>query len=201
MCDEWRYFGKDNCYRANRSGFIESCLLSGRISKKTDKWRRLKETKGATDGCGGFYLKVGILKPNKKTSYRLHRLIAELFLPNPNHLPEVNHINGDRMDTRVENLEWCTRKHNARNAADRGSFKDSRSFKGKIDEIAALAILTSSRLFRYNRELADIYNVDKSQISRILTSKSGSSSEWFRKLREEYYSEIIVRGSYETRMR
>ena len=48
---------------------------------------------------------------NKK-DYRLHRFVAESFIPNPNNLPFVNHINKDKGDNRVENLEWCTHRDN-----------------------------------------------------------------------------------------
>ena len=42
----------------------------------------------------------------------IHQLIAQLYLENPNNYKVINHINGDKTDNRVENLEWCTQRHN-----------------------------------------------------------------------------------------
>ena len=52
------------------------------------------------------YLKVGLSKDGKQKSYRVHRLVAQEFIPNPHNLLEVNHIDGNKQNNSVTNLEW-----------------------------------------------------------------------------------------------
>ena len=71
-------------------------------------------------GKTGKIYKIKQYKTNKGYIYvtifgktkQLHRLIAECFLPNPNNLPQVNHINEVKDDNRVCNLEWCNESYN-----------------------------------------------------------------------------------------
>ena len=55
----------------------------------------------------------------------VHRLVAETWIPNPNHCRDVNHINGDKNDNRVENLEWVTHSQNIRHAFRTGLNKNT----------------------------------------------------------------------------
>ena len=58
------------------------------------------------------YLNVCLSKNGNKKTYSIHRLVALTFIPNPNDLPQVNHINEDKTDNRVVNLEWVSAKEN-----------------------------------------------------------------------------------------
>lgn len=60
------------------------------------------------------YIRVGLSINGKKTSYMVHRLVAEAFIPNPENLPFINHKDEIRNNNNAENLEWCTRLYNMR---------------------------------------------------------------------------------------
>jgi len=72
--------------------------------------RRKKFLKFRFSGRKRDYHYVNISSKNRNQS--VHRLVAQAFIPNPNNLPQVNHINEIKTDNRVENLEWCDNRHN-----------------------------------------------------------------------------------------
>ena len=61
---------------------------------------------------GKGYLRVNLYKDGKRKWYRINRLVAITFLPNPSNLPEVNHKDKIRINNCVDNLEWCTTQYN-----------------------------------------------------------------------------------------
>ena len=62
-------------------------------------------------------------KKGNRTREKVHRLVAELFIPNPNNLPEVDHLDGNRMNSSKDNLEWVTHEENVKRAYRKGSYK------------------------------------------------------------------------------
>lgn len=52
--------------------------------------------------------------------YKTHRIIAQVFIPNPNNLPQVNHIDGDKLNNCIDNLEWCTNEYNHKHKCEHG---------------------------------------------------------------------------------
>ena len=103
--------GYNGRYQASNLGRIRSMdreVTKSNGSKEFYKGKVLKPFVG-TNG----YLYITIAEePGKFRPRRLHRVIAETFIPNPLNLPQINHINEDKTDNRVCNLEWCTAEYN-----------------------------------------------------------------------------------------
>ena len=60
------------------------------------------------------YLYVVLCKDGKTKTYTIHRLVAEAYIPNPDNLPQVDHIDNDKTHNYVNNLQWITNKNNCR---------------------------------------------------------------------------------------
>lgn len=68
----------------------------------------------------GYLYAMIQLSNGKQKNCRVHRLVAEHFLPNPDNLEEINHKDGNKDNNHVGNLEWCTRSHNVKHSYDTG---------------------------------------------------------------------------------
>lgn len=63
-------------------------------------------------GREGRYMSVYLCNNGHENTQRVHRLVAKAFIPNPENKPQVNHIDGNRLNNHISNLEWCTSKEN-----------------------------------------------------------------------------------------
>ena len=70
----------------------------------------LRELKSKEDKDG--YLEVAMYSNKKRYWRRVHRIVAETFIPNINNYPQINHIDGNKKNNNVNNLEWCTCRQN-----------------------------------------------------------------------------------------
>ena len=103
-------------------------------------WKRrgLKEPRVLKCGIGtnGYKFIILCREDGKHIEKRIHRLVAEAFIPNVRSLKEVNHINGIKTDNSVENLEWCSRSENVKHAYRLGLKYTSEKQREKIIERA-----------------------------------------------------------------
>ena len=77
---------------------------------KVWSYRRKKFLKPVANRVGYFYVNLCI--NGNHTSYAIHRLVAEAYIPNPENLPEINHKDENKENNCLQNLEWCNRKYN-----------------------------------------------------------------------------------------
>ena len=112
---------------------------------------------------------VGLSGKDKPIQYRVHRLVASAFLPNPENKCCVNHINGVRYDNRLENLEWATLSENTRNAMDRGVAYVPEA-RPKLTQQQAEDIRMEFSIGGVTKaSIAKKYKIDPSVISRIIS--------------------------------
>ena len=71
-----------------------------------------KLTELATEETPKGYLRVYLYKNGKRKHHKIHRLVAKAFIPNPNNKPQVNHIDGNKQNNSITNLEWVTDEEN-----------------------------------------------------------------------------------------
>lgn len=109
----WREIaGYEGMYLVSDEGQVVSLPRKIKSGNKIlfRKGKSLKPNKRGR--CGLFYDAVALSKDGKTVWHSVHRLVAEAFIPNPDNLPEVNHIDKNPMNNRADNLEWCTKQYN-----------------------------------------------------------------------------------------
>lgn len=120
------------------------------------------------------YLHSKLCKYGKCNHRTIHRLVATAFLENPNKHPQVNHIDGNKMNNHVDNLEWVSRSGNIKHAYDTGlmnsdHLKGSKHHNAKLTEDDVRAIRASDKS---RKELMEEYGISYSTLKDVLNFKS-----------------------------
>lgn len=101
--------GYEGLYKVSTDGAVYSVA----------RMKLLRAYKGKSN-----YYKVGLYRNGKVQYVRVHRLVAEAFIPNEQNKPQVDHIDGDTTNNNVDNLRWATPKENTNNPVTREKCAD-----------------------------------------------------------------------------
>lgn len=113
MLETWKDIaGFEGYYQISNFGNVRSVTRAVHHPKGGVRVCRSRPIKPALNGDGYYF--VVLQKNHTAKPYRINRLVAEAFIGNPANLPCVNHIDKNRLNNHVDNLEWCTVEYNNR---------------------------------------------------------------------------------------
>lgn len=123
------------------------------------------------------YFRVRLYKDNKTKDPYVHRLVANAFIPNPLGKPQINHVDCDKKNNHINNLQWCTNKENAHHAMANGIFRADRYGEDhprtKLTNKEALEIRNAILNTSFSRKiLAEKYGVTVSIVQEIRYGRS-----------------------------
>jgi len=140
----------------------------GRI--RNDKTDRILKPSNNTHG----YLFVGLWKNGVRKNHKIHRLVANAYIVNPENKRTINHIDGIKANNLVENLEWSTQKENMQHSYDNG-LNDAKGIKNGRAKLTEEQVLEIRRLYKtgdYSQTaLGKMFGVGQDLISRIINRK------------------------------
>lgn len=115
----------EELYQVSNLGRIKSLKRTFKIYNRFSALSNInvkEKIKKLTKDKNG-YLIVSISKNGYEKKCKVHRLVAQTFVPNPNRYNEINHIDGNKRNNNVSNLEWCTRNKNMKHASETNLMK------------------------------------------------------------------------------
>jgi len=166
--------GFEGLYKVGSDGVLYSVKSYG-----------LKKLKGGSDGR---YKHHSLRKDGKQYQRTLHSIVAETFIPNPEGKREVNHIDGNKLNNDVSNLEWVSRSENAKHAYANGMIKITDEHLHNMRKSVGSKNAKLSRVEAEN--LKHIYNNMKKPSTRRLAKSYGLSRHVIRRAvngRQKYF--------------
>lgn len=122
MIEEWRPIeGYEGLYEVSSYGRVRS--LDRYVKGKGYRLHKGKVLIPVKSKLG--YLQLNLYYNGKRHQSKIHRLVAQAFLPNPDNLPMINHKDEDKTNNNVDNLEWCSAKYNVNYGTSRIRAKET----------------------------------------------------------------------------
>lgn len=139
---------------------------------RNDITKKLKIPKKTTDG----YYAVDLYNNGDRSTKRVHRLVADAFLENENDKPQINHIDGNKLNNLHTNLEWVSAKENMEHAIKLGLYTPSYGMLGKTNPNAgrhgkSVRIIETGEIFDSIRECEVAINGNNRHISDCLSGR------------------------------
>lgn len=165
--------GYEGSYEISNLGRVKS--LSRMVKGKGGGLRRVPERIMSVRTGGREYLHATLCLNSKYKTRTVHGLVAEAFLDADPSRPQVNHINGDKFDNRVENLEWVTQSENMLHSYKMGLHKrkvgsEVPGAKLTEREVGIIRKLHNTKKL-FHREIGEAFGVSKSTIKGIINNK------------------------------
>ena len=120
--ETWKNYDLPGCcseLQVSNNGRIKCISYIGGLGWHGGKCKKIRNKVLKTSENGNGYKYVTVTVNGKRKHLYVHRIVAELFIENPDRKPYVNHIDYDRGNNSVENLEWCTPRENNQHSAHR----------------------------------------------------------------------------------
>lgn len=151
-------------YEINRLGIIKN--------KKTNKPVKVF--------VNNQYYRVNLRNNGKVKLIYLHRILASAFIPNPNNLPEINHIDGDKLNYSLDNLEWCDSQQNKQHARENGLQISKRSKESKLSKKVGQYDLTNKliKIWDCVMDIERTLGIKSGAISNCCLGKSKTSAKY-----------------------
>lgn len=105
--------GYEGLYEVSSLGRVKSLLHTVSCKNKYNIFLKTYPSKILSPGKSSGYFHVTLFKDGIRKQFKVHRLVAMAFIPNPNNFSQINHRNEITTDNRVENLEWCDASYNS----------------------------------------------------------------------------------------
>jgi len=146
----------------------------GRVySYPNSKNKSFRELKPILSNIGKHY-RVALYTDSKPALKQVHRLVAETYIDNTDNKPQVNHIDGDKSNNSVANLEWVTCSENAQHAFDIGLRRGMKGDSHPSRKVSTSDVKNIRGDTRSARIIALEYGISQGQVYRIKNKKSWS---------------------------